>query len=285
MVRTLQTFLSVLLLSATTTAPGAPAVAPEPLILAVHPYLPPAEIITRFTPLAEYLARAVGRPVAVRVGPNTGQHIEAVGRNAVDIAYIGPYAYVRMVSAHGKKPLLARVAFKGKLSLSSYIVTRTDSPFQTLSDLRGKRFAFGDPDAIMSTLMPRYALLKAGVHLDALGMYRYIGSQANIALGVLNDDFDAGAVREEFFDEFGARGLRILARLPEVPVHLFVTRSDMPVAQVKVLREALLQLQNAPDGAAILRAIGQDMTAMLPVTDADYDGMRKVLRAIDDERG
>lgn len=285
MVRIAQAIISALVLSFAATAVTAPAVAPEPLILAVHPYLPPAEIITRFTPLAEYLARAVGRPVAVRVGPSTGQHIDAVGRDSVDIAFIGPYAYVKMVSRHGNKPLLARVEFKGKLTLSSYIVTRADSPLRNLSELRGMRFAFGDPNAIMSTIMPRYALRRAGVELDSLAAYQHIGSQANIALGVLNGDFDAGAVREEFYDEFGAHGLRVLARLPEVPVHLFVARADMPAAQMQILRQALLQLQNATDGAAILRAIGRDMTAMMPVTDADYDGMRKVLRVLEDSRG
>lgn len=289
MFRIAQTIVSILILSLATTAgtvaASEPKPEPEPLILAVHPYLPPAEIITRFTPLADYLGHAIGRPVVVRVGPSIGQHIEAVGRNSVDIALIGPYAYVKMTARYGAKPLLACIEFKGKRFLPSYIVTRSDSPLRNLSELRGKRFAFGDPDGIMSTIMPRHALHQAGVELDALGAYRYIGSQANIALGVLNGDYDAGAVREEFYDEFGARGLRVLARLPEVPVHLFVARSDLPAAQVKVLRQALLQLQNIPDGAAILRAIGTGMTAMAPVTDADYDGMRKLLRVLEDKRG
>ena len=92
MVRIAQAIVSALVLSFTATAGTAPAAALEPLILAVHPYLPTTEIITRFTPLAEYLARVVGRPVTVRVGPSTGQHIEAVGRDSVDIAFIGPYA-------------------------------------------------------------------------------------------------------------------------------------------------------------------------------------------------
>lgn len=260
------------------------ATALEPLVLAVHPYLPAAEIIARFTPLAEYLARAVGKPVVVRVGSSTGGHIEAVGRNRVDIAFIGPYAYVKMALRYGAKPLLARTEFKGKQFLSSYIVVRSNSPLRNLSELRGKRFAFGDPDAIMSTIMPRYALHRAGVDLDSLGAYQYIGSQANIALGILNDDYDAGVVREEFYDEFGARGLRILAHQPEVPTHLFVSRSDMPTAQVKVLRQAMLKLQNVPDGDAILRAISKGMTAMAPVTDADYDSMRKVLRMLEDRQ-
>ncbi len=136
----------------------------------------------------------------------------------------------------------------------------------------------------MSTIMPRYALHRAGVELDSLGAYRYLGSQANIALDVLNGDYDAGAVRREFYDEFGAHGLRVPAYLPEVPAHLFVTRADLSAAQVKVLRQALLQPRNAPDAAAIPHAIGKGVTAMAPVTDADYDGMRKALHALEDRQ-
>jgi hypothetical protein len=51
------------------------------------------------------------------------------------------------------------------------------------------------------------------------------------------------------------------------------------------LRQALLGLKNAPGGAAILRAIDKEMTAMVPVSDADYDSLREIERALDDKRG
>ena len=56
----------------------------------------------------------------------------------------------------------------------------------------------------------------------------------------------------------------------------------LPANQVTVLRRALPHLQNVPDAAAMLRAIGRDMTAMAPMADADYDGMRKALRVLED---
>jgi hypothetical protein len=42
--------------------------AKESLTLAVHPYQPIKEIMTRFTPLADYLGKEIGQPVSVRVG-------------------------------------------------------------------------------------------------------------------------------------------------------------------------------------------------------------------------
>ncbi|MBT9614289.1 MAG: phosphate/phosphite/phosphonate ABC transporter substrate-binding protein [Burkholderiales bacterium] len=250
-----------------------------PLILAVHPYLPSAEIQQRFAPLADYLSKQLGRQVQVRVGPNFEQHIEAIGINSVDIAFMGPASYVKMVACHGAKPLLARIEIKGKPIFSGYIITRADSALRTLADLRGRRFAFADLDSAMGTVVPRYVMQQAGVGLKHLGAYQHLGGYEDVALGVLNGDFDAGAIRREVFDELAPRGLRVLAKLPEVSEHLFVTRADLPANQVRLLRQALLQLKHAPNGAAILRAINKDMTAMAPVVDADYDSLRKLQRA------
>lgn len=250
--------------------------AQPPLILAVHPYLPSDEIQKRFTPLADYLGKQLGRQVQVRVGRDYEQHVEAVGLDSVDIAFMGPASYVKMVARYGAKPLLARIEINGKPILSGYIVTRVNSTLRTLADLRGKRFAFVDPDSTMGTIVPRHVMQQAGVGLRQLGAYQHLGGHKDVALGVLNGDFDAGAVKSEVYDELAPRGLRVLAKLPDVSEHLFVTRADLPARQVAFLRQALLQLKSAPNGAAILRAINKDMTAMVPVVDADYDSLRKL---------
>ena len=92
----------LLALTAVRAAAGeAAGAAGGPLVLAVHPYLPAEELTSRFTPLAEALARAVGRPVTVRVGRSYAEHVEAIGSDGVDLAYLGPATYVTMVSRYG----------------------------------------------------------------------------------------------------------------------------------------------------------------------------------------
>ena len=253
---------------------------PAPLVLAVHPYLPSNELRQRFEPLAAYLGRAMGRQVVIRIGRNYDDHINAIGTNSVDIAFIGPAEYTIMVSKFGLKPLLARIAPKGKAILEGVIITRKESPLRSVADLRGKRFAFGDPESTMGTLVPGYFLQKAGVPLTSLASYENLASHKNVALGVLAGDYDAGAVKTEVFEELESRGLRILATLPSVPEHLFITRSDLPPAQVQVLRQALLELKNKPDGPAIMQAIHKDMTEMSPATEGDYQNLRDMLISI-----
>lgn len=266
--------------------PAALAAAPEsePAILAVHPYLPATEVVARFTPLADYLARELGRPVRVRVGRDYEEHIEAIGKDRVDIAFMGPAPYVKLVERYGKKPTLARIEVNGQPYLRGVIVVRADSPVQGLSGLKGRRVAFGDPDSTMSHLVPQYMLEKAGVPLRTLSHHRFLGAHKNVALAVLAGDFDAGAVKEEIYREYAPQGLRALATSPPVADHLFVARSDLPAAEVERLRAALLRLKDAPGGAAIMDSIHKGMTAMVGASDTDYDSLRTILRSIESGR-
>lgn len=273
----------VLVLFALICTPLLAADAPRseaPLILAVHPYLPSNEIQQRFAPLAKYFSKLFNRPVVVRVGRDYDEHVEAIGTNAVDIAFMGPAPYVLMVARHEKKPLLARIEVDGKPVLGGVIIARVGSPLHGLGDLKGRRFAFGDRDSTMSSLVPQYMLQEAGVPLAALTGYEYLGSHKNVALGVLAGDYDAGAVKQEVFDELAPRGLRVLATMPTVSEHLFVTRSNLPPEQVEKLRQGLLNLKAEPDGKTIMQSINKGMTNMVPVTDADYQALRAMMRAL-----
>lgn len=255
--------------------------ADDALILGVHPYLPPKDLIKRFEPLAGYLGKAIGRPVEVRIGRNYDDHIEAIGKERIDIAFMGPVSYIKLVEHHGKKPILARLETNGLPTFRGAIVTRRESPLKNLAELKGKRFAFGDPDSTMSHLVPEHMLLMAGVRRKDLAEYRFLGGHHNVVLAVLAGDFDAGAVKDEVFQEYAAKGLRALADSPAFSDHVFVTRATLPADTVQTLRAALLRLKALPEGAAIMQSIKKDMTALIPAADNDYDNLRTVVKALE----
>jgi phosphonate transport system substrate-binding protein len=265
-----------LLLAALLIVPTAFA-AESPLVLGVHPYLPPKEIQERFAPLAAHLGKALDRPVVVRVGRDYDEHITAIGKDQIDIAFLGPTSYVTLVKSFGPKPLLARLEVSGKPRLIGVIVTRQDSPLRKLSALKGKRFAFGDPQSTMGHTVPQRMLEQAGVPEKALASHKFLGAHKNVVLGVLAGDYDAGAVKSEVYDEYANQGLRVLATSPPVSEHLFVTRGNMPPDQIELIRRTLLTLKPAPNGLAILHAINKDATNLVPVRDDDYDGLRQIL--------
>jgi len=250
-----------------------------PLILAVHPYLPRDEIILRFTPLAKYIARSIGQPVEVRVGRDYTEHINAIGTDSVDIAYMGASSYVAMVAKYGKKPLLARQVAGDPPFLKGEIFVRKDSQLRTLADLKGKQFCFGDRHSTEGYILPLAMLERAGVPLSNLAGYTNITGHKNVAMAVLACDCDAGAIKDEVFQEFAPRGLRSLDGLPLVADHVIVASAKLPASLATRLRSAIFKLNELPEGKEIMRSIHSKMTALVSPKDSDYDSLRAIMQA------
>lgn len=248
------------------------------LVLGVHPFKPATQLTEAFTPLTNYLSDKMGEPVSLRIAPDYEAHIDSAGRDEVDIAYMGPVSYVKLVEKYGPRRLLARQAIGGNPVFHAKIFVRADSPIHTLADLRGKRFAFGEPNSTMSHLVPRYMLWQAGVAVEQLASTRFVGDHENVALGVLAGNYDAGAVKEDVYFSYESRGLRAIATSAPVSDHVFIAARRLSDAKVRKLREILLHADRDPQGAAALGAMTPGVKALVPVKDGDYDPLRVVLK-------
>jgi phosphonate transport system substrate-binding protein len=253
--------------------------ADEELILGVHPYLHATTLMERFTPLADHLGRTLGVPVRVKVGSSYSDHIAAAGHGKVDIAFMGPAPYVRLVERFGPRPLLGRLSFNGSTYFQGVIAVPVASDVRSLSDISGKNFAFGDPESTMSTLVPTYMLQSAGVKISDLGGYAHLENHHNVVLGVLLGKYDAGAMKAEVFHAYRERGLKALAWSPEISSHLFVASPALSEELVGKLQRAMWDLHYTPEGRQILNAIKKGTTALVPVQDSDYANLREILRA------
>jgi len=69
---------------------------------------------------------------------------------------------------------------------------------------------------------------QAGVTIDKLAGHAFLKNHHNVALGVLLGNFDAGAVKEDVFDEYRQQGLKTLKKTPPISEHLFVVRKTLP---------------------------------------------------------
>lgn len=257
------------------------ALSADELILSVHPFLPASELVKRFTPLAEYLSSKTGQTVVLKISKDYNEQIENAGKDVSDIAYLGPASYVIMTERYGTKPLLARQSVGGSPTFRGAIIVRKDSLIKNITDLKGKKFAFGDRSSTMSYIIPRFMLIEAGVRRpDDIADYRHLDNHNNVALGVLTGDYDAGAVKEEVFHNYEERGLRVLAWTPAISDHLFVGSSRLHEKTVKKIREALYALKETEEGRSIMAIIKADMTAMIPVEDSDYDNLRRILKTL-----
>ncbi|HEY9079359.1 phosphate/phosphite/phosphonate ABC transporter substrate-binding protein [Magnetovibrio sp.] len=273
-------YISVLLVAMATQAHAASLTDTRPLTLGFMPYLNAELLIEKYTPLATYLSEKLEREVHVTVAKNYAEHIRLAGEDKIDIAFLGGSTYVTIGEKYGLKPLLARYEFEGTPTFRSVIFVDKNSPYKNLTDLVGKRVAFGNANSTLSTQVPVYMLLQAGVGLGDLGQYRHLRNHSNVILGVEFGDFDAGAVAEEVFRENADKNIRPLAYSPDLSTHVFATRSTMNPELRKKIATALLDLQQTPRGLAILKNIGETLTGFVPVSDRDYDLHRDILRQV-----
>lgn len=251
-----------------------------PLRLGVHPYLPVLFVQQHFAPLANYLSHALEREVVLSVSDDYRSHIMRIASGDLDVAYLGPASYVKLVDEFGPFPLIASQAVLGEPSFNGVIVSKRGSGISRIEDLRGKRFAFGNPSSTMSHLLPRYVLLKNGIGVDDLGGYEFVGDHQAVAVAVLRGHFDAGAIKQEVYARYRRRGLDLIALTPSISEHLFVARKGLPEDVLEELRQIFLGLDDSEMGREVLRAIKPSVTAMVPVVDSDYDRLREIIDSL-----
>lgn len=259
---------------------SSPALAGNELLLGVHPYKSAKILQKTFSPLAKHLSQITGQSVRIVISKNYQQHITQIGEDKLDIAYMGPVSYIKLIAEHGAKPILARLEINGRPTFQGHIISRTAGSIRSIADIKDKRFAFGNPASTMSHLVPRHMLWKAGITTENLAGFDFLGNHTNVALAVLSGKYDAGAVKEAVFHKNKSRGLHSVATTPQLSEHLFVTRSNMPKQQIKRIRDSMLTLHQQDTGIKTLHAIKKTITKLAPAADSDYNNLRRILKEL-----
>lgn len=232
----------------------------------------PAEMVKRLTPLTQYLSKQTGIAVNFRASPNLDSAVEDIGKNITQIAYLTPAAYLEAREKYSVIPLVSPLS-KGKGTFTLVIAVQKDSPLKTMSDLKGKKFAFGDKKAKLQPAV----VVSSGFKLEDFASYDYLNHYDNIAKAIINGDFDAGILKDSVAKDF-ASGLRVIHSSPPLPNYIFVVNKDLPPDTINKLKKAMLSLKpDTEDNKAILLGIEKGYDGFEVASDKDFNGIRKVL--------
>lgn len=236
----------------------------------------PSEELRKMEPFQKDLeqglrARGVVAKVDVRIYPTYDEAVEAFHQGQVDFSRFGPVNYVRVKQKSSKSVLLACESHEGSKVFSGVIVVPNASKVRSLSDLRGKKFAFGDPTSTTGRYLPQAELVKAGLTVRDLASYDYLGRHDKVVFAVAAGSFDAGATNERTFKKYAIdKDLRELVRFPS-PTQAWLARPDVDREVVKALRATLLSMK----GAALEYI---DRNGFLACDDDDYEELRKTMK-------
>lgn len=189
--------------------------------------------------------------------------VDLLRAGKLDFAWLCGYPYVRL---HHELKLVAAPLWRGQPKYQSYlIVPADDTVSRSILDLRGKVFAYSDPDSNSGFLYPQYALMQAG-HNPATYFSRTFFTWAHrkvveaVGVGLADGGAVDGYVWETLAETHPAltRATRIVARSGDLGFPPFVARQGIPVGDFQAFRAALLDLSADPDGAELLRSLRLD---------------------------
>lgn len=173
-----------------------------PLKIAVAAMISPRETIEYYQALLDYIAARMHQPIALVQRKTYSEINELFLKNKLDLAFIctGPYATSKEVYGF---EAIATPQVRGLPTYQSYLIVQSDSPYESLADLRGKEFAFTDPDSNTGSLTPRFWLAQIGENpasffRETIYTYSHDNSIKAVARGLV----DAAAVDGHKWDYY-----------------------------------------------------------------------------------
>jgi phosphonate transport system substrate-binding protein len=228
------------------------------LRVAVAAMISPKETFIYYRELLDYIGRNAGLGIQL-IQRKTYDEINALfPKGEIDLAFIctGPYAAAR--EKYGFEAL-ATPQVRGKPFYQSYLIVAKDSPYRSLEELRGRVFAFTDPDSNTGTLVPNHWLAQVGETPETFfqkTVYTY--SHDNSILAVARGLVDGAAVdghQWEYFQHFTpaltARP-RVIRKSEPYGSPPLVASERLPDELKTKIRGILLSMHQEPDGRAIL---------------------------------
>lgn len=262
-------------------APTGQATSKPELTVCVGAMITPQEGYGYYRELLDYLEKQLDVTIHPLDPGNYAETNKLLQSGKADFAFVcgGPY-----VSGHDEFGLTLLVApvVKGETVYYSYLIVPADSPARSLADLRGKSFAFTDPQSNSGKLVPTAMLARLGEtpeHFFRSTTFTY-GHDRSIR-AVAEHLVDGAAVDSLIWEYAAARHpeltakTRIIARSDPYGMPPVVVAPHLDEGRREQLRKALLSLHENAEGAKILKGMNIERFAL--IDDSAYASIRQML--------
>lgn len=276
-------FCSLLLAACGTLALAAgvvrPAAAEVRLVFGVYASDKPSAMVEQIRPTLDVIERNLSAElhdkarIELEVLRDYETGVAVLTSGKVDFARLGAVSYVEARAGAPDIELLASELNGDAPYFHGVICVRRDSPIHSVSDLRGKTFAFGAEQSTMGRYVAQLFLARSGITAADLKSFAYLGRHDRVAAAVATGQFDAGALEETIFAKLAKESLsiRAIASYRDL-TKAWVARVGLDRRLKAHLRQALLAVH---DSAALAALRFDGFTA---TTDADYDPTRAAIK-------
>jgi phosphonate transport system substrate-binding protein len=252
------------------------------LRVAVGAMISPKETFVYYRQLIDYIGRKTQSPIELVQRKTYGEINQLLGRGEIDLAFIcsGPYAGGK--EEHGFE-LLAVPQVQGRYFYQSYLIVNINQPYQTLDDLRGRVFAFTDPESNTGRLAPTYWLKQIGEEPERFfSKVIFTYSHDNSILAVGRGLVDGAAVDSLIWEYFRnvnpelTHPTRIIKKSEPYAIPPVVASASFPEEKRRQTRNLLLSMHLDAEGRRILDGLMIDRFIMPP---SDwFDSVKQIQR-------
>ena len=272
-----------LLLAACAGFAAAPAQAQQVLRVTAIPDESPTELARKAAPLVKYLEAKLGMKVEFTPVTDYAAAVEVLVNRKVDLAWFGGFTFVQANARSGGR-IIPIVQRQEDEKFRSVFVT-TDASIKSLADLKGKDVSFGSQSSTSGHLMPRSALLGAGIDPDKdFRRVAYSGAHDATVAAVAAGKVQAGALNISVWDKLVGEKkvdtdkVRVFYTTPTFYDYNWSVHAEMPVALREKLTQAFLALsKDTPEGREVLEL--QRATKFVPTSAANYQGIEAAARS------
>lgn len=227
----------------------------------------------------DYFEAKLARPVEFVQRGRYRETLELLHDGHLDAAWICGFPYVRF---RHELRLVAVPLFEGKPLYRSYlIVPASDRSTGGILDLRGRMFAFSDPDSNSGYLYPTYQLYKAGLRSETFfGHTFFTWAHRKVVEAVAVGLAQGGAVDGYVWEtlrlaspDLTAR-TRIADKSPEFGHPPIAARASLPLDEARALQAVLTGMAADPEGRALLVRLNLD--GFTPGSDALFSSIDRM---------
>jgi len=251
-----------------------------------------ADRLMRYKPVLAYFEKALRVKVNWRAATDYAGIIEGVKAGKIEIARFGPASYSKawLVTKGKVEPLVGELDNDGNFGYHSVIIVKKDSPYHKIEDLKGKKFAFADPNSTSGHQAPRYFLHEAGIDADKFfGSTSFSGSHENSVIALLNGTFDGAATwyrspTRSNMTRMEGKGMikpgqwRIIWESPLLPSSPWAMSTKLPKQMREDVKQALLQMKDT-DPVAWKSLTDGKASGYRAVTHKDYEAIVRMIKA------
>jgi phosphonate transport system substrate-binding protein len=251
----------------------------------VEPYDAGAKFTAAYQSLTTTLSKTLNCPVNLIITDNYTNEIEAMKAGKIDVGEFGPLGYIFAHTVAHAQPVAVFADKNGKpVTYTAALWVPVDSPIKTIADLKGKTVAFSDPGSTSGNLLPRYAMIKAGLNPDKDVKIEYAGGHPQSLLALVNGKVDAGEINSQqqatatAAHQFDPAKFRMIWQSAPIQNDPITVRGNLSPAFKASVTKALLKM--TPAQLKLLDAeLGVDSGPMVAAKDSFYNPIRAVVAA------